>query len=60
MNPNPGLSNKVNLVNPEKKSVEDPVMAAILKCSEGVQVRIPPENPTNIDRKPEIVPKALM
>ena len=35
-------------------------MSAILKCSEGVQVRIPPENPTNIDHKPEIVPKALM
>ena len=28
-------------------------MSAILKCSEGVQVRIPLENPTNIDRKPE-------
>ena len=49
----------MNLVNPEK-SIEDPVMSATLKCSEGVQVRIPLENPTNIDRKPEIVPNALM
>ena len=35
-------------------------MSAILNCSEGVQVRIPLENPTNIDCKLEIVPKALM
>ena len=35
-------------------------MSVILKCSEGVQVRIPLENSTNIDRKPEIVASALM